>query len=290
MLCNWCSSEEVCKEFRKQLSSELASQITLTWTDDPANVDYWVILNYPRVDCGYYDPKRTLVFRLEPWCGEPWQTWGAKTWGEWAFPDPTKFLYVHAGPTPVFWQCQKTADEILALPPAKPDQKQCRIAHVASAKYTDPGQKQRIDFLRFLEEKGDIPLAIYGKENYHKFRSYVGRVPEETTDAVFATSQYSFMCENNAEHNYITEKIWEPILCETLCFYSGPPNAAEILTEGTYVPLDMTDFEASYQIVKKALQENWWDSRRELLRAERSRILKELNLLSVIYRIINSKN
>lgn len=291
MLCNWGSSEEVCKGLEKQMTSELASRIKLTWTDDPTKIDYWVILNYPReADCGTYDPKRTLVFRLEPWCGEPWQTWGAKQWGEWATPDPAKFLYAHTGPTPVFWICQKTADEFLALPPAKSEEKQCRIAHIASAKYTDPGQKQRIDFLRFLEGKGDIPLAIYGKENYHNFRSYVGPVPGETTDAIFAVNQYSLMCENNAEHNYITEKIWEPILCETLCFYSGPPNATEILTEGTYVPLDMTDFEASYRIVKRAIQENWWGSRRELIRAERPRILNELNLLSVIHRIVKSKN
>ena len=41
--------------------------------------------------------------------------------------------------------------------------------------------------------------------------------------------KYYFMCENNVEHNFATEKIWEPILCECLAFYWGCPNLEEYI-------------------------------------------------------------
>ena len=44
--------------------------------------------------------------------------------------------------------------------------------------------------------------------------------------------------ENNIEHNYVTEKFWEPILSECLVFYYGCPN----LTNVTFInPSIITD-------------------------------------------------
>jgi hypothetical protein len=39
------------------------------------------------------------------------------------------------------------------------------------------------------------------------------------------------MMENNFERNYITEKLWEPILCETLVFYYGCPNITDYINK-----------------------------------------------------------
>ena len=44
----------------------------------------------------------------------------------------------------------------------------------------------------------------------------------------FSKYKYVFSCENNSEKNYATEKIWEPILFECLCFYWGCPNLEEL--------------------------------------------------------------
>jgi len=44
--------------------------------------------------------------------------------------------------------------------------------------------------------------------------------------------------ENNQEHNYATEKIWEPLLCDCLTFYWGCPNLNEYIEENSFIYLD----------------------------------------------------
>ena len=55
--------------------------------------------------------------------------------------------------------------------------------------------------------------------------------------------KYYFMIENNYEENYITEKFWEPILCECLIFYYGCPNVKHYVDNDVFVPLNMNNFE-----------------------------------------------
>ena len=92
--------------------------------------------------------------------------------------------------------------------------------------------------------------------------------------------------ENNFEKNYITEKLWEPILCETLVFYYGCPNVADYIDPRAFVLLDINDFERSYQIIKQALKEDWWSQRIEFIRKEKRKILDELAFFPTIEKII----
>ena len=39
--------------------------------------------------------------------------------------------------------------------------------------------------------------------------------------------KYYFMAENNFEPGFITEKLWEPIICECLVFNQGAPDVAK---------------------------------------------------------------
>jgi hypothetical protein len=54
-----------------------------------------------------------------------------------------------------------------------------------------------------------------------------------------------------------------------------------------YVELDPYDFEKSYQIVKKAIEEDLWSQRIEIIREEKKRILNELAFFPVVHKIIN---
>jgi hypothetical protein len=94
------------------------------------------------------------------------------------------------------------------------------------------------------------------------------------------------MVENNYEENFITEKLWEPILCETLVFYYGCPNVAYYINPDAYVQLDMNDFEKSYEIIKLAIEEDWWNQRIEAIRREKKKILDELAFFPVIENIV----
>jgi hypothetical protein len=98
------------------------------------------------------------------------------------------------------------------------------------------------------------------------------------------------MIENNYEENFITEKLWEPILCESLCFYYGCPNVTDYIDSRAFVLLDINDFENSYQIIKKAIEEDLWSQRIDIIRQEKQRILNELAFFPTIEKIINETN
>ena len=94
------------------------------------------------------------------------------------------------------------------------------------------------------------------------------------------------MVENNYEVNFITEKLWEPILCETLVFYYGCPNVHEYIDPQAYVLLPINDFEECYKIMTKAIKEDWFSQRIEIIRKEKQRILNELAFFPILHNII----
>jgi hypothetical protein len=94
--------------------------------------------------------------------------------------------------------------------------------------------------------------------------------------------------ENTFEKNLITEKLWDPILCECLCFYYGCPNVNDYVDPNAFVLLDITDFEKSYQIIKQAVSEDWWSQRIDIIRKEKHRLLTELSFFPTIDKIINN--
>ena len=77
-------------------------------------------------------------------------------------------------------------------------------------------------------------------------------------------------------------------MCECLCFYWGCPNLEEFLNPMAFVRLDLNDLEGSLMIVKKAIEEDWWSERIDVIRKEKERIMKELNFFRTLGDIIHS--
>ena len=249
---------------------------------------YYVIINYPPKD-SYFDPKRTIVFQMEPWVNDPSKSWGVKTWGKWAEPNPNDYLAVRGRKTEchnnAFWQLELKLDDFQKTELFEKT-KDNVISSICSSKYFDEGHIARIDFLKFLEEKGNVQLDIYSQDNTHCFTNYRGQLPMIYKSNGLKQYKYYFMIENNFEKNYITEKLWEPILCETLVFYYGCPNVTDYVDPMAFVQLDITDFEKSYQIIKQAINEDWWSQRINIIRQEKHRILNELSFFPTIDKII----
>jgi len=285
MLCNWTSSEQLCKGFSNMCTDPdnfLWNNIQITSSNNPAEIDYYVIINMPPQNA-YFDPAKTIVFQMEPWVQDPSLNWGVKTWGEWAKPDPNKFLHVHCHEkylNGVVWGIERL--------PESNKEKQNKICSIISSKNFDEGHILRNKFLSFLENYSENMNDVFGRENYFGFKNYKGRLPGEDK-AVIGNYKYHFMCENNAEHNYATEKIWEPILCETLCFYWGCPNLGDHIDENAFVRLPLDDFEASLQIMKQAMDEDWWSQRIDCIRREKKRIIHELGFFPTLEKIIIEK-
>ncbi len=227
---------------------------------------------------------------MEPWVTDETKYWGVKNWGDFSQPDESKFLKVFGRKTNdynnVFWQLELNYNQLVNL---KYDVKVKKdiVSSICSSKYFDEGHIARVDFLKFLESKNDIPLDIYNSDNEHNFINYrTPLTPYVDKSKGIVPYKYYFMVENNYEPNFITEKLWEPILCETLCFYYGCPNVTDYINKDAFVLLDMNDFEKSYQIMKEAIESDLWSSRIDIIRKEKLKIINEMSFLPRIEKVI----
>jgi hypothetical protein len=292
MICNWCSSYELCQEVKNMCKNNYSwNNIEITWEDN--DIDYYVIINKP-LNSEYFIPEKTIVFQMEPWVFNKNYNWGVKSWGIWAEPDENKFLKVIGRKTNdynnILSQLELNYNQLINL---KYDKKIDEISTICSSKYFDEGHIHRIDFLKFLENKinnnnndNNIKLNIFGFDNSFNFKNYKGQLPFINKSNGILPFKYYFMVENNYEDNYITEKLWEPILCETLCFYYGCPNVTKYIDKDAFVLLDMYNFEKSYQIIIKAIEEDWWSKRIDIIKKEKTRILNEMQFFPRIEKII----
>ena len=295
MLCNWCSSKDLCNELSEMyLDGEFYKNSIIELVSDDENIDYYVIINTPTYDSlGYYDPKKTIIFQMEPWVYDNTKNWGVKTWGVWAIPDPNKYMKVFRHTESlnnVQWQV--SPPEIILG-----DEKINKIMCILSHKIHDEGHKKRVDFLKYIDlqciDKGidtgiDIDtMHVYGRKNYHGLKSYVGETDNKTELVKY---KYCFSCENNSEKNYATEKIWEPILFECLCFYWGCPNLEEHIDPLAFVRLPLDNFDESISIITKAIEEDWWSQRIDIIKKEKQKILTELGFFPRLNKLISDIN
>jgi hypothetical protein len=275
MICNWCSSKQICKEWNTMFINDM-----FDFRYDDNNIDYYVIINKP-FDDTFYIPSKTILFQMEPWIYDNNKNWGVKTWGEWSIPDENKFMHIHSHKkylNNVQWQIENILD--------KYDEKLDKVISILSEKNFDEGHIKRINLVRYKQNL----FNIYGRQNYHNLANYVGQVKDDKKENEFIRYKYVLSVENNWEHNYATEKIWEPILCECLCFYWGCPNLEEYIDSKAFVRLDLDNFEKSIEIIETAIRENWWEQRIDIIRNEKEKIINELSFSQTINKILGKEN
>jgi GR25 family glycosyltransferase involved in LPS biosynthesis len=302
MICNWCSCEQLCKEWSNMCERDYTwKNIEITWMDTD-DVDYYVIINRPLNDSEKYVPERTLVFQMEPTIFDETKNWGTKTWGKWATPDPATFFHVHNHArflNNVQWIFRYPLSRLQDPAMFDATDKLNRVSCVASRKLFDEGHILRNNFLKYIDDHylDDKPtknatdalqsfINIFGSKNHFNYKAYIGKLPEDNIFYGIKPYKYYFMCENNSEHNYATEKIWEPILCETLCFYWGCPNLEDHIDSRAFVRLDLNDLDSAMRTIETAIREDWWSQRISFIRAAKQKILNELAFFPTLQALI----
>lgn len=304
MICNWCSSQQLCHEWSNMCERNFKwKNIEMTWTDNPDEIDYYVIINFPMNANERYVPERTLVYQMEPTVFDASKPWGTKTWGQWANPDPAVFMHVNAHANHlncVQWIFKYPLKQLRdSSTNFRPENKLDRVSCILSAKISDVGHILRNDLIKYIEtESASFSNAstndlqsffnVFGQSNFFNYRSYIGKLPEDNPLYGIKPYKYYFMCENNSEHNYATEKIWEPILCETLCFYWGCPNLDDYIDSRAYVRLDVADKEGSLRIMEDAIKNDLWSERIPYIRAAKEKILNELAFFPKLQKLIET--
>ena len=287
--CNWLDSKGLCNLWKKMSKDGRGrwEDLKITSEDD---ADYYVVINKPHIS----DEKliasnlsKTILFRMEPNMEK-----NKYIWGEYSDPDPNGSKFLFAGyHTKTFnnleWHLSKTYSQ---LSDEKIEKKYDNtvLSTVLSEKYTDIGHVKRIDFAKFLETRG-INLQVFGSNKFD-WKNYAGSLPSHEKDLAIFPYKYTFNVENNFIDNYFTEKIVDAILGECLIFYSGCPNVREYIDPRAFVYLDLNNFEASLFVIQTAMKEDWWSHRIEIIRAEKKRILNELQFFPRISKIIANQS
>lgn len=284
---------------------ERMSQNDNTWNNlrviDPADnkeADYYVIINHPLLNVArpeynpvadYYDPKKTIVFHIEP------PVVKQHGWGQFEFPEPANFMSVNTysqGGSFAWWEINLHYNELKALKPIK---RKCCSAILTGKNYW-PGHKLRLNLVdRFLRDEDWMHLYGYTKPEWEgsglllSCKNYYGEFPFRAKEQGILPYKYHFCCENSMEHNYYTEKIVDAWLCEALPLYWGCPNLDEIYPKESYIwlPLDAPDgIEEAHEIMSKAIHDNEWEKRRPAIREAKRLAMDKYNLFPTIERII----
>lgn len=160
------------------------------------------------------------------------------------------------------------------------------LTAVVSSSYTCPGHIFRIDFLKYLENEWSdkITLHIYGRGNKFNFKNYKGELKEKS-DALL-TYKYHFNAESNYQKNYITEKFYDPILCETFLFYVGAPNVEQVFPSDAYMIINPNDFHSSALQIYNAIQSDIWKQTIDNIRKLKDYALTEYSMTNRIYKVI----
>ena len=96
------------------------------------NPDYYVVINSPPRG-EKIEPSKTVVFRMEPYMGGK----NKQIWGEWANPDPKKFLrvcYHKDDYNNNCWEISSTYNELKTMTVTKDSKLDTALSTVLSAK------------------------------------------------------------------------------------------------------------------------------------------------------------
>jgi len=253
--------------------------------NDFKEADFIVIVNTPYCkELEYIDKKKSIVLQMEP--NMPLHP---EMWGEYANPSEKEFFYVINHTFRLNnceWHLSPTYSQFLNNEVDLSKNK--TLSCIFSDRYNSKLQQRRLDFVKFLE-KNNVDIDVYGN-NFLDYKNYKKPLPFCKKDEGLFPYKYTFNCENYSLKNYLTEKLYDAIMSETLCFYHGCYNAKEYIDERAFIYLNMNDFDESLRIVKESIENNEWEKRIHIIRQEKQKILNELQFFPRMEKIINEEN
>ena len=191
-------------------------------------------------------PANTIVLRMEPSC----DTVGGEYWNEWIQegtkelkPDDFAFWGGHNHHlNTVEWHLPFSVTEISSMnfQHYKSVVHHHSISVVCSGQYELPGHRYRVQLLRYwyANRQPRDHVTLYGRDGDLGMPLwYRGALPAFDKREALLPFRFTFACENVAKCNYATEKLWDALLTETVCFYHGCPNIEKWIHPDCFVRL-----------------------------------------------------
>ncbi len=186
-------------------------------------------------------------------------------------PDPRA---THPIRMPAFWQIDATVSALRAM---EIQPKAMVAAAIHSGADDTPGRSERVEFLRRLR-RAQVPMTLFGR-HLPTDLAPLGELRAKTT--ALLPAMFTISIENYAEGDlYVSEKIWDPLLCWSLPLYHGSRAADHMIPHEAFIRLpDLGD--GGVEAVKAALRggEGLWRSRLGAIAEARRRILGDLRMV-----------
>jgi len=289
MLCNWDTGDGLCQTWDKLTDGNgtyTKNNISIKMVGDYASIEdvnYIIIVNHAR---DFYpslqDLSRTIFMKMEPdFLDKFWKDVDKKL---------LKAKIVHGSDhdninfNNLEWHVNKTRNELLVSDYTNMKTKGNTISSIISGKKLTKGHEMRLSFA--LHAQDLFEWDMYGNHGSHQYKwnKYLGS-PKYKDDALIPY-KYSFACENSFINGYITEKLIDCIVTETLCFYHGAPNVDKFIDSRAYIQLDLKDVNKSIKIIQNALQNNEWEKRLPHIKEAKKKILTELGMFPRLWNIL----
>lgn len=189
-----------------------------------------------------------------------------------------------SSPNALEWHLNKTRSVLLDPNVCPKKTKGNIISAVISGKQQSPGHVARIRFVLFAQQF--LQWDVYGNAGSHKlpWNTFLGS--PEYKDIALTPYRYSFACENHFIDDYVTEKLVDCILAETLCFYDGAPNVESIIDSRAFIKIDLKDHVSALETIKSSIDNNEYEKRLFFIKTEKERIVNTTSVIPRLWRLI----
>jgi hypothetical protein len=266
LVCNWDSSENLYNNWQRMQSSGVVD-LEYTKGDDH---DFLVVINKPNCE---YNPSNTIVYRMEPYIQSN------NFYNDWIHHPKSEFMYFLEHD-----EFRNNTEWWLSGPINNVTITICKyfdnISTVVSSQYDMVGHKFRIDFIKYFQEHSKIAIDVFGYENKFDLQNYKGPLPQRKKNQGIFPYMYTLAVENCDITNYFTEKLYDAIIGECLCFYWGCNNVEEFINPQAFIRLDKDDFPKSLKIIEDAINNNEWYNRIDIIREEKQKIIDHFNIFT----------
>jgi hypothetical protein len=215
------------------------------------------------------DRARTVAMLYEPppMISDRWMEISRVFNGRVYAPDPRAS---HPCVLPSMWTL---AHDVHTLRRLSPPEKPLLMSAINSGKSAIPGHGARTEFFAKLRRAG-VPMELFG---LGLPESLGGRGVIQCKSTALLPARFALVIENYGEGDlYVSEKLWDALLCWCLPIYFGPRAADRVIPSESFVRIDDLGERGVAQVREAIADVSLWEKRLEAIAEARRRCLGEL--------------
>lgn len=186
---------------------------------------------------------------------------------------------------PTMWTLDDPIDQLRTATPPRTDDRPLPLVAITSGTRHLPGHKQRIEFLERCAAAG-LPLSTFGRRLPP---TLAPGGPVRSKGNVLRAARYAVVVENSAEGDlYVSEKLWDAILCGCVPLYFGSRAADRMVPPESFIRLpDLGD--AGIETVRAAIAQEPSQRMIDAMAEARERILGPLRLVEWLHAVAHDE-